>query len=191
MADPALYVIAGPNGAGKSTFFTEVLEPATHLQFVNADRIAERRWPGDEFAHAYDASEAAAAERARRIEARESFVTETVFSHPSKIELLRAAIAAGYLVSLEVIAVPVELAVARVRSRVAIGGHDVPETKVREPHARLWTHVAKTIAIVQEAHVYANTSAADAFRLVATFRFGHLVGDPDWPTWMPEEIRRA
>ena len=118
-------------------------------------------------------------------------MTETVFSHPSKIDLLRVALAAGYLVSLELVAVPVELAVARVRSRVAAGGHDVPEDKVRSRHARLWVHVADAIAIAHESHVYANTSAADAFRLVATFQFGHLVGDPDWPAWMAEEIRQA
>ena len=191
MADPVLYVIAGPNGAGKTTFFTKVLEPATHLEFVNADRIAEQRWPGDELAHAYDASEAAAGERARRMAARESFATETVFSHPSKVDLLRAAVAGGYVVSLELIAVPVELAVARVRSRVAAGGHDVPEVKVRERHARLWAHAAEAIAIAHETHVYANTSVADAFRPVATFRFGHLVGEPAWPEWMPDEIRLA
>lgn len=190
MADPVLCVIAGPNGAGKTTFFTEVLEPATHLEFVNADRIAAQRWPGDELTNSYEASEAAALERARRMAARQSFVTETVFSHPSKLDLLNDAVAHGYLVTLEVIAIPVELAVARVASRVARGGHDVPKIKVRERYTRLWSHIGDAITIAHEAHVYTNTSVADAFHLVAAYRDGKGVGEADWPTWMPDDIRR-
>jgi predicted ABC-type ATPase len=191
VADPVLCVIAGPNGAGKTTFFTEVLEPATHLEFVDADRIAASRWPGDELAHTYEASESAARERARRMAARLSFVTETVFSHPSKVDLMHSEVSDGYLVTLEVIAIPVELAVARVANRVAHGGHDVPESKVRTRYARLWTHIGDAITIAHEAHVYTNTSATDAFALVATYRDGTRVGEPDFPNWMPDEIRRA
>jgi len=189
VADPVLYVVAGPNGAGKTTFFTEVLEPATHLEFVNADRIAAERWPGDELANAYEASAAAAQERDRRLAARQSFVTETVFSHPSKLDLIRDAAAAGYLVYLEVIAVPVELSVARVPNRVANGGHDVPEAKIRERHARLWALVAEAIGLVHEAHVYVNTAAGDPFCLVASYRQGMLIGTADWPPWIADELR--
>lgn len=189
MADPVLYVIAGPNGAGKSTFYEHVLGPATHLPFVNADVIAAQRWPGEELIHAYEASTAAAEERDRRFAARRSFVTETVFSHPSKLELIRQAVDLGYLVSLEVVAVPVELSVARVPNRVANGGHDVPEHKVRERFERLWALVAEAIGLAHEAHVYANTTAADAFTLLATYRDGQLVGTADWPAWIPAELR--
>jgi predicted ABC-type ATPase len=38
--------------------------------------------------HAYDASRAAAEERLRLMAERPSFITETVFSHPSKVDLL-------------------------------------------------------------------------------------------------------
>lgn len=188
MGDPVLYVIVGPNGAGKSTFFNEILGPATHLEFVNADVIAAERWPADELAHAYDASAAASTERAKRMATRQSFATETVFSHPSKIDLIRDAVALGYLVTLEVVAVPVELSVARVPNRVANGGHDVPEAKIRERYARLWSNVAEAIGLCHEAHVHVNTSASDPFRLVATYRQGRLVGAADWPPWMPSEL---
>lgn len=45
---------------------------------------------------------------------RASFVTETVCSHPSKVELVADAISAGYVVHLHVMLVPVELSVRRV-----------------------------------------------------------------------------
>ncbi len=189
MSDPVLYLIAGPNGAGKSTFYAHVLGPATHLPFVNADVIAAERWPGEELVHAYEASTAAAEERDRRMAARQSFVTETVFSHPSKVDLVRHAVDLGYLVSLEVVAVPVELSVARVPNRVANGGHDVPEHKIRGRFERLWGLVAEAIGLVHEAHVYANTTAAEAFTLLATYREGRLVGEADWPSWIPDELR--
>lgn len=116
-ADPVLHVLAGPNGAGKTTFVQHVLAPVTHLPFVNADVIAVERWPDDVVARSYDAAELAAAERSRLIAAQQSFLSETVFSHPSKLDLLRAARAQRFLVTLHVILVPVELSVARVRSR--------------------------------------------------------------------------
>jgi predicted ABC-type ATPase len=64
--------------------------------------------------------------------------TETVFSHPSKRQLVEAAIDTGYLVSLHVVMVPEGLAVARVAQRVRDGGHDVPEDKIRSRYLRLW-----------------------------------------------------
>jgi len=48
--------VVGPNGAGKSTLFERVIGPVTHLEFVNANVIAKREWPGDELAHTDEAS---------------------------------------------------------------------------------------------------------------------------------------
>ena len=187
MADPVLHLLAGPNGSGKSTLWTEVLEPELHLEFVNADVIAQERWPEGPVRHAYEAAEMAAERRQERIAARRSFATETVFSHESKTELVRAAVEAGYLVILHVIAVPEALAVDRVESRVENGGHAVPEDKIRGRFGRLWAHVADAIPLAERSRVYDNTVAATPFRLVAEFERGALLWS-DWPTWMPEEL---
>jgi predicted ABC-type ATPase len=188
VADPVLHLLAGPNGAGKTTFFDRVLEPVTHLHFVNADLIAEQRWPGDELAHAYDASAVAAEVRDQLLDQRRSFVTETVFSHESKVALLQRARAAWYRTVLHVVLVPEELAVARVRNRVENGGHDVPEEKVRARFARLWRLIAEAVGHVDEAHVHDNTSARRPYRDVATFHDGAVVGSPDWPPWTPTAL---
>ena len=190
MSDPVLHVIAGPNGAGKTTFFEHVLEPVTRLEFVNADVIAAKRWPGDVDAHAYEAAVIAAAERDRRLEAGRSFVTETVFSHESRVELVEDARARGYLVTLHVIMIPEDLAVARVANRVDFGGHGVAEDKIRERHRRLWAHVRVAIGAVNEAHIYDNTKAATPFVLIATYRNGKLTGtSAPWPKWTPAELQ--
>lgn len=154
---PVLHLLAGPNGAGKSTYVRDVLVPATGLPFVNADVIA----------------------------ARESFITETVFSHPSKIALVADASALGYLVHLHVVMVPVELSVQRVADRVRDGGHDVPESKIRERHDRLWGFVANAVRIADAAEVFDNSSARHPFRLCATFVHGVPAGPTAWPRWTP------
>ncbi|WP_186629378.1 AAA family ATPase [Rhodococcus sp. BP22] len=187
--DPVVHLLAGPNGAGKSTFYTRVLLPATHLPFVNADEIAHARWPGDEAAHAYDASRAAAAERTRHVADRTSFATETVFSHESKLDFVESAVGAGFLVTLHIVAIPVELAVARVANRVQLGGHSVPEVKVRERYDRLWTLVRSAIEVVDHARVYDNSSARNPFRTIATFDRGQLIGQAEWPKWLPVTLR--
>ena len=187
--DPVLHVLAGPNGSGKSTFVERVLAPETHLPFVNADVIARERWPGEEAEHGYEDSRDAATARSALLAERRSFLTETVFSHPSKLELLREARAAGYRVTLHVVVVPVELCVARVGHRVEQGGHHVPEDKVRERYARLWSYVHDAVHLADEALVYDNSTAKQAFRLVAAFYAGRVVGAPDWPTWTPALLR--
>ena len=187
MSSPLLHVLAGPNGSGKSTFVRSVLGPATGLPFVNADEIAAAQWPGEEEAHAYAASRAAAAARTRAIVERRSFITETVFSHPSKVDLVEEATQAGYRVELHVMLVPEEVTVARVAYRVAAGGHTVPPDKVRERYRRLWGLVADARAIVHRVTFYDN-SRSKPFRPVAVYERGHPVGTPAWPRWTPEVL---
>jgi len=191
MSDPVLHVLAGPNGAGKSTLYDTVIRPATHLEFVNADMIAAQRWPEDPAGRSYDAAAVAAGRRSELIEKGVSFVTETVFSHESKLELVDAAVHAGYLVTLHVVMVPLALAVARVASRIAVGGHSVPEDKIRERYHRLWPLCVSAIGRADGATVYDNSRAATPFRVVATFTHGVAVGGRDWPAWTPEPLRAA
>jgi len=183
-----LVVVAGPNGAGKTTLYERVLGRVMHLEFVNADRIAAARWSGDEVAHAYDAARLAQQRREELLDARSSFIAETVFSHPSKLELMGTARSLGYQVSLHVVVIPEALAVARVANRVEVGGHDVPEHKIRERYGRLWGHLRRAIAMADDAWVYDNSSAAAPLRLVARYVRGELAGTPTWPTWAPAEF---
>lgn len=188
MNTPVLHVLAGPNGSGKTTFVRAVLAPATHLPFINADEIATGRWPGQEEQHAYAASAAAAAARADALAARRSFITETVFSHPSKVELVLQARRAGYLVELHVMLMPEDATVARVAHRVRNGGHTVPGPKIRERYARLWALIRDAVPATDRATFYDNSRAATPFVTVATFERGRRSGPASWPAWTPAEI---
>lgn len=189
MATPVLHLVVGPNGAGKTTFYERVLGPATRLASINADEIARERWPDDPGTHSYEAAELADAQRRAAIAERRSFATETVFSHPSRLAWFRAAKEAGYRLYLHVILVPEELAVRRVAVRVEIGGHGVPEDKVRSRFGRLWRLVRQAIDLADETEVRDNSRAATPFRLVARFHRGAPIGPVEWPPWTPAELR--
>ena len=182
---PLLWVVAGPNGSGKSTFATRVLQPETGLPFINADLIAARTWPGHEEAHGYEAAALAQQQREGLLAQRVSFITETVFSHASKNVLVADALAGGYLVYLDVMMVPVDVTVRRVAERVATGGHTVPEEKIRARYDRLHALIARARDHCDRTRFFDNSSAENAFRLVATYRRGHPIGTPDWPRWAP------
>lgn len=183
-----LDLVVGSNGAGKSTFVELTLTPLLPRSvFVNADEIAKQRWPADPLGHAYEAARIAAATRAALIQQGRSFIAETVFSHPSKLELIDTAHDAGYVVVLHVLLIPEELAVHRVRYRVAAGGHDVPEDKIRERYRRLWPLVASAIVRADSATVYDN-SGHNGPRIVAQMSGGLGIAAPAWPIWTPPPL---
>ncbi|MFT4043182.1 MAG: zeta toxin family protein [Gordonia sp. (in: high G+C Gram-positive bacteria)] len=185
---PILHILAGPNGSGKSTYVERVLGPSTGLPFINADVIAAQRWPDAQLQHAYDASRAAAALRSEFLKSRRSFITETVFSHPSKNALIDTALRSSYYVHLHVMLVPVDLTVQRVAERVRRGGHAVPEQKIRERYDRLWPLIAIARDRVDRAQFFDNRLARTAYRPVAEYAHGIAVGNPTWPTWTPTPL---
>lgn len=183
-----LHLVVGPNGSGKTTFVTEFL--ALELPgyvYVNADEIAKARWPADSDAHAYEAAQVAAKTRAYLIAGGRPFIAETVFSHPSKLALLRSARAAGYQVVLHAMLVPEELAVRRVAYRVQAGGHDVPEHKIRERYERLWPLVAQAVSLADRAVLYDNSRRTGPVK-IAEFFGGLPIGAATWPQWAPEPV---
>jgi predicted ABC-type ATPase len=183
-----LHLVVGPNGSGKTTFVTEFLaRELPGYAYVNADEIAKERWPANPGAHAYEAARVAAETRAHLIAKGRSFIAETVFSHPSKLDLIRSAQGAGYQVVLRVLLVREKLAVERVAHRVRMGGHDVPERKIRERYHRLWPLVAQAVSIADRAVVYDNSQLDGPVR-VAEFFGGLPIGAATWPEWAPEPM---
>ena len=184
-ADPVLHLLAGPNGAGKSTLWKAVIGPETGLPFVNADQVAEALWPDEPWAHADEAREKADLIREQYVLEHRSFGTETVFSHESRVAFVEAAIDAGYLVTLHVVYVDPDTAVARVGGRVELGGHPVAEQKIRSRHPRIWGYVAEAIGLVEDAVVYDNRRRKP--EPIARFHRGKLTSAV-WPDGFPEEL---
>jgi predicted ABC-type ATPase len=183
-----LDLVVGPNGAGKSTLVAELIGPTRPaVLFVNADLIAAQRWPAEAAQRSYEAARIAERTRDALISAKQDFIAETVFSHPSKLALLDRAHEAGYTVVLHVVLVPLELSLLRVASRVLAGGHDVPEVKIRERFARLWPLVVEAMMRADHVFVWDNASI-DGPREVVQLAGGIPLGPAHWPTWAPEVL---
>lgn len=183
-----LHLVVGPNGAGKSTFIERYLHPQLpSLPFVNADVIAKQNWPDEAESRSYEAARIAEATREALITSHRSFIAGTVFSHPSKVELIRTATDHDFDVYLHIVMVPEDMSVERVRLRVAAGGHSVPEDKIRELHRRLWANTVAAIPLAYTSTCYDNSRRTGPAP-VAKFAQGFPVGAARWPQWAPSEL---
>ncbi len=113
---PVMIVLAGPNGAGKSTLYHTRVAPIFAGPFINADLIQRDELKDGALDASYEAARIASERRAAFIAEKRDFVTETVFSHPSKLSLVDKAKAAGFtLIVMHVGVETPELSVARVK----------------------------------------------------------------------------
>lgn len=168
---PQLVVLAGPNGAGKSTFYDAFLSES-ELLFLNADLFA-----AETGVDSFDAARILDETRARMIQDRIGFITETVFSDPhgAKLAMLQMAIEAGYEVTLIYIGVSsTDLLARRVDQRIARGGHDVPRDRIASRFERSLRNLKSALSLVTTVKLYDNSDADESYRHVATFDQGSL-----------------
>jgi predicted ABC-type ATPase len=135
-------IIAGPNGAGKTTFATEFLpHEAGCVNFVNADLIAAGLSPFNPDLAAIRAGRFLLREIDEHVRAREDFAFETTLSGRGYARRIQQWQGLGYIVKLVFLRLPnVEAAIQRVATRVAQGGHDVPEHVIRRRFVGGWTN---------------------------------------------------
>lgn len=101
---------------------------------------------------------------------RKSFITESTFSHPSKLDLIHAAANAGY----------------RVAQRVQRGGHPVPEQKICERYQRNQRLIREAMLTADAGLVFDNSERFAGPRRVLEFRRGFIV---DLAAPVPEWVR--
>lgn len=146
---PLLHLIAGPNGAGKSTLYQYLIAPRyPTLEFVNADlhESNELQHETNPVRRSEAARAWADARRAQLLSQHASFVSETVFSHPSKLALIEHAQACGFGVVLYVVCLDEpRLLLARVKQRVKEGGHAVPNNKILERYPRTLANLSQAV----------------------------------------------
>lgn len=164
-----LTVFAGPNGSGKSSLKREFDAAGKALgRYINADEIKlalrdAALQKGD--APSSDeldvqAFREARALRERCLADRVDFSFETVFSHPSNLETLRAAKLIGYFVTLHFVSTEnSRINVERVALRVAQGGHDIPREKVIARYRRAMGLLPEACMIVDDTVLFDNSSS--------------------------------
>lgn len=176
-ANPILHVIAGPNGAGKTTLYETQIRALTRAEFVNADLLAHEHL--GHVAVTREESEkgqALADERRRTLMAEgRSFVMESTFSHPSKLDLIEIAKSAGYRVVVYHVNVrDADRAVARVESRVRQGGHSAPEDRIRQRYTRNQPLIRLAVLAADQAYIFDNSRLGRPPELVITFQRGRV-----------------
>ena len=140
---PTIYLIAGCNGAGKTTFAREFLpKEAKCLRFLNADEIARGLSPLKPSASALHAGRLLLAEVDGCLRHHETFALESTLSGKTYVRLFRRALGLGYEIELHYLwlSSPAQ-AIARVRQRAKLGGHNVPAADIRRRFKRSLIHL--------------------------------------------------
>jgi predicted ABC-type ATPase len=159
-AKPIFHLLAGPNGAGKSTLYRALVASgniSSQLEFVNADLYEQSHL--QHITDALQRSEAARdwadSRREALLNAKVGFVSETVFSHESKLELITQAQTMGFDVVLYVVSLddPKRL-LTRVSQRVREGGHNVPAQRILDRYPRTMANLKKAVRLADLAFVY-------------------------------------
>lgn len=130
---PNLFIISGANGAGKTTAsYTILPEMLECKEFVNADEIARGLSPFKPESAAIQAGKIMVERINNLILNGTDFALETTLATRSYVNIIKRAKEQGYKVTLVFFWLNMpDLAVERVRIRVASGGHNVEEKTIR------------------------------------------------------------
>ena len=162
---PVLYVLAGVNGAGKSSIGETIFRAKGSVVF-NPDTVAAkiRALHPDISAtlangHAWQIGRALLEQA---IEERRDYRFETTLGGRTIFNLLERAARSGHLLHVWFcgLASP-ELHLHRVRSRVARGGHDIPEEKIRERWDASRKNLILLLPHIHHLRLYDNSAEAD------------------------------
>ena len=158
--DAVFYLLAGPNGAGKSTLYRSAVADGLiplEAEFVNADlyEAEHLQHVADAQIRSGQARQWADARRAALLGFGLSFVSETVFSHPSKLALIEDAQKKGFAVVLLVVCLddPKRL-LQRVAQRVQEGGHAVPANRILARYPRTLKNLAQAVRMADIALLF-------------------------------------
>ena len=162
---PRIYVLAGVNGAGKSSVGGAAFR-SFGADYYNPDEAARALMaahPGLEQAQA----NSAAWHRGRRLLERAiaeglDYAFETTLGASTMPRLLSEAADKGIEVYVWYagLATP-ELHLARVRSRVRRGGHDIPETDIRRRYEHSRLNLVQLLPKLAALRLYDNSAEAD------------------------------
>jgi predicted ABC-type ATPase len=179
---PELMVVAGANGAGKSTL-TKL--SSVNILVIDPDAIARAIAPENPESAALAAGRKAIELIRSYIQSDSSFVVETTLAGNTYLNLMREVKALGWSVSLTYVGIDDPITnVQRVRSRVKVGGHDVPIEDILRRYDRSLANLSKAAKIVDELILYDNSTDAGHQILAAIDSDRTVIYVPELPSWV-------
>ncbi len=165
---PRLFIISGCNGAGKTTAsYTLLPEMLECSQYVNSDEFAKGLSPFDPGSVSVQASRLMLMRIKYLLRRKEDFSIETTLATRSLLKMIAEAQHEGYTVTLMYFWLnSPDLAVARVKARVAAGGHNIPEETVRRRYRVGLGYFFRDYAPICDRWILADNSKVP-FRVIA------------------------
>ncbi|MES3003484.1 MAG: AAA family ATPase [Pseudomonadota bacterium] len=190
---PSLHLIAGPNGAGKSTLYQFLVGPRyPALPFIDAQAHAACELMNTDPARRDRvAREWADEQRQVKFRLGQSFVTETTFSHPSRLALIAQARSMGFDVVLYALGLDEpRVLLNRVNQRVREGGHPVPSHKVLERYARCMENFRQAVYFADVAFLIDASDAREGGpQLIASVSARQMyMHAPTRPRWVDRAL---
>ena len=163
-------MLAGTNGAGKSSLMgARLLQQG--VEYFDTDHAAQpilsaNLFSGNPGISQVEANSAAWHEGKRLLERaiaeKLDFAFETTLGGKTIANLLDQALSQGIEVRIWYVGLEgVERHIARVRSRVAQGGHDIPEERIRERYIQSRINLIRLLPRLTELLLYDNSEEAD------------------------------
>jgi predicted ABC-type ATPase len=168
---PCIYVLAGTNGAGKSSLGGAMFRESG-AEYFNPDEAALRFRATNPGMTQEEANSAAWRQGKRLLERaiseRLDFAFETTLGGRTIAGLLHQALSEKIEVRIWYVGLATpELHIARVHSRVAAGGHDIPEAKIRERYESSRLNLVDLMPKLTELRVFDNSEEGDPRRGIA------------------------
>ena len=180
---PRVVIFAGPNGAGKSTHADAILAALRIETFVNADYIARGLSGRNTDAVNFQAGRIMLKRLRQLADAGEDFAFESTLSSRTFAPFLRNLKARGYSVAIYYFALTnAQLAVRRVKLRVALGGHHVPSDVVKRRFARSLSNFFTLYSTIADEWTLFDNSASASAEQVA-FQSKNQLQITDQRTW--------
>jgi predicted ABC-type ATPase len=143
--------LIGPNGSGKTTI-TRMAK--TIGIYINADDIKKSSLCSD-----LEAALKAEELRESMVEQGKDFTFETVLSTDRNLKLLKKAKEKGYFLRcIYVLTSNPEINKTRIDIRESMGGHTVPEEKIKSRYYKALDLVPELVEICDIVHIYDNTN---------------------------------
>ncbi len=165
---PKMYIISGCNGSGKTTAsYTLLPDLLDCREFVNSDEFAKSLSPFDPSAASITASRYMLMKINYLLGRYEDFSIETTLATRSLVKIISEAHSVGYEVTILYFWLnSPELAIQRVRDRVAAGGHNIPDAVVRRRYTMGLQYFFDTYRPICDRWILADNSKSN-FTVVA------------------------